>query len=104
MKNVSHKNAPGAISAIALIVRPPRPNVALVVGFFSFVDISLSFFASELRDLRTAMSRRQDGDVPGDTCSAKIKKALDPLPRIEDFIVFPPDTSLYRNTDLITKF
>src|SRR5215813_2957744 len=39
MKNVSHRNAPGAISAIALMVKPPRPKVALVVGF-SFVDMS----------------------------------------------------------------
>jgi len=29
--NVSQRNAPGAISAIALIVRPVRPSVALVV-------------------------------------------------------------------------
>ena len=29
--NVSHKNAPGAISAIAFTVRPVSPNVALEV-------------------------------------------------------------------------
>src|ERR1035437_2525992 len=29
--NVSHKKAPGAISAIALTVRPVKPSVALVV-------------------------------------------------------------------------
>src|SRR5579872_2407179 len=29
--NVSHKNAPGAISAMALIVRPVKPSVALLV-------------------------------------------------------------------------
>jgi hypothetical protein len=30
--NVSHKNAPGAMSAIALIVSPVSPSVAFVVG------------------------------------------------------------------------
>src|SRR5262249_40042191 len=47
MKKVSQRNAPGAISAIALIVRPPRPKVALVVGCFS-VAISFSFYVRQV--------------------------------------------------------
>src|ERR1700690_1519179 len=31
---VNHKNAPGAISAMALMVRPVNPKVGLVVGLF----------------------------------------------------------------------
>ena len=38
---VSQRNAPGAISAIALIVRPVRPNVGfIVVGFFSDGEVA----------------------------------------------------------------
>jgi hypothetical protein len=44
MKKVSHRNAPGAISAIAFEVKPVRPSVALVVGFSWFDDMSFSFF------------------------------------------------------------
>ena len=32
MKNVSQRKAPGAISAIAFIVRPVRPNVGFILG------------------------------------------------------------------------
>src|SRR5690349_4367702 len=32
MKNVSHRNAPGAMSAIAFIVRPVRPRVGCSFG------------------------------------------------------------------------
>ena len=34
MKNVSHRKAPGAISAIALLVSPVRPSVACICGAF----------------------------------------------------------------------
>src|SRR6058998_1386386 len=52
MKNVTHKNAPGAISAIAFIVRPPRPNVGLVVGF-SFDDMSFSLTSIRILQAKT---------------------------------------------------
>ena len=62
MKNVSHRNAPGAISAIALIVRPPRPNVGLVVGF-SFDDMSFSLLIRGLQNRGRQCPKRPDGGV-----------------------------------------
>src|SRR5207244_10000048 len=62
MKNVSHKKAPGAISAIALIVRPPRPSVGLVVGF-SFDDMSFFLLISYAQKSAMAMSKRQEVDI-----------------------------------------
>src|SRR5438093_12239578 len=82
MKNVSHRNAPGAISAIALIVRPPRPNVGLVVGF-SFDDMSFSLLILWIAKSRTAMSKRPDGGVR--ELSAKTQKSPQPGIPIEDF-------------------
>src|SRR5881296_182370 len=93
MKNVSQRNAPGAISAIALIVRPPSPNVGLVVGF-SFDDMYPSPF--DFMDCKI-----EDGNVQtaGRRCPkdmAQQKKSPRPANGIEDFVVFQPDTSLYR--------
>ena len=42
MKNVSHRKAPGAMSAIALLVNPVRPRVACICGaFWSAMSILL---------------------------------------------------------------
>src|SRR5208283_1822468 len=42
---VSHRKAPGAMSAIAFIVRPVRPNVACILGAsFSAILVLLMFF------------------------------------------------------------
>jgi hypothetical protein len=40
MTNVSHKNAPGAISAIAFIVNPVRPNVGFISACSSAIKMS----------------------------------------------------------------
>src|ERR1700675_3177890 len=42
MKNVSQRNAPGAISAMAFTVRPVNPRVARVVAGFSLSAIHIS--------------------------------------------------------------
>src|SRR5262245_30563032 len=85
IKKVNHRNAPGAISAMALIVRPPKPNVGLVVGF-SFVDISFSLsFLAQLFGTTTSERNRTTASTPG---SHEQKKS--PQPRaggIEDFAV-----------------
>src|SRR5438309_7371925 len=44
MKNVSQRNAPGAISAMAFTVRPVNPRVARLVAGFSFSAIQISSF------------------------------------------------------------
>src|SRR5579864_3019746 len=44
-KNVSHRNAPGAMSAIAFIVSPVKPNVGFISTGASAI---LSFFSLEL--------------------------------------------------------
>jgi len=72
MKNVSHKNAPGAISAIAFDVKPVRPSDGLVVGFSWFDDMSCSLVLFGVKStLGTAMS------AVGPQMQPKIKKALD---------------------------
>ena len=38
--NVSHRNAPGAIRAIAFTVRPVRPNVFFILGASPFEAMS----------------------------------------------------------------
>src|SRR5579864_7345525 len=44
MKKVSHRKAPGAISAIALLVSPVNPSVACICGAFcSAIEILLEF-------------------------------------------------------------
>src|ERR1044071_10407688 len=85
MKNVSHKNAPGAISAIALEVKPVRPNDGLVVGFSWFDDMSCSFgfVGSRVQRKRTAMSAARP------TTGAENKKSLRPEFRSKTFVVFP---------------
>ncbi|PYS27865.1 MAG: hypothetical protein DMG11_14820 [Acidobacteria bacterium] len=65
---MSHKNAPGAISAMAFEVNPVRPSVALVVGF-SFDDMSFSFL-----DLWIEKGPRR----PGKTTKAQNKKSPRP--------------------------
>src|SRR5262244_1768874 len=74
MKNVSHRNAPGAIRAIALIVKPPRPNVGLVVGF-SFDDMSFSLL---IYGLQNRGRQCPNGRTAVSETGAKNKKALDP--------------------------
>src|SRR5579864_4808635 len=44
MKNVSQRNAPGAISAMAFTVRPVNPRVARLVAGFSFSAIQIFSF------------------------------------------------------------
>src|SRR5713226_10574466 len=61
MKNVSQRNAPGAISAIALTVRPVRPNVALDVDGAGSDGIRCSF------SLR-AFQRAEAASLTHDAC------------------------------------
>ena len=49
MKKVSHRNAPGAISAIALTVNPVRPSVDGGFGAGVAGDIRLSFLIARSR-------------------------------------------------------
>src|SRR5713101_6739814 len=77
MKNVSQRNAPGAISAMAFTVRPVNPRVARVVGGFSFSAIHNSSFvqhafrrfrlltASEMAITRTGRPEERDQDCAG---------------------------------------
>src|ERR1017187_5656642 len=43
---VSHRNAPGAISAIAFIVRPVKPTVDFISTEFSAISVLLKFLSS----------------------------------------------------------
>jgi hypothetical protein len=41
MKNVSQRNAPGAISAIALLVSPVRPSVGFISPYWYQPSVSV---------------------------------------------------------------
>src|SRR5262249_679155 len=90
-KNVSHKNAPGAISAMALEVNPASPRVGLVPGF-SFDDMSVSFltfWGLQNRGRQCPKGRRCPGKKPQPENDRS-------KTRIEDFRRFLFDTSLCR--------
>src|SRR2546428_5478023 len=67
MKNAIHKNAPGAINAIAFIVRPPKPSVAFVVGFlldgmsFSLIVLKERHCNANKKSLQLAFGRISHG-------------------------------------------
>ena len=50
--NVSHRKAPGAISAMAFIVRPVRPSVAFISGAFSGISFPYLDVIRELKFTR----------------------------------------------------
>ena len=94
---ISQRNAPGAISGIALLVRPPRPSVGLVVGFSGMTCPSpFDFLDYKLEDGNV---RKEDDDTRK---NVQIKKALDPQSdrRLRSL---PLDTSLYRTMRFIKE-
>src|SRR5262245_50374334 len=96
MKNVSHKNAPGAMSAMAFEVNPVRPSVALLSDF-SFDDISVSFSIWLAKQLKQSGRR-----CPRKTFRPKTKKSSAAV-AAEDFYVSQFDTTLYRTAILINE-
>src|SRR5579862_4648479 len=67
-KNVSHKKAPGAIRAIAFIVRPVRPSVACIspVVFFSAIcDDLLHGSSVPSRGHRSVVEGQGTDPLPG---------------------------------------
>jgi hypothetical protein len=68
---VSHRNAPGAISAIAFIVKPVRPRVAFISGAdFSGTESSPSEALGSAADWG---HHCRDGGVPVSTNIASLK-------------------------------
>src|SRR5580704_1640838 len=72
MKNVSQRKAPGAMSAIALTVRPVRPSVALDVDGADSDGIRCSF---SLRASQTAETAVGTGAVSGSRMKATLQRA-----------------------------
>src|SRR6185312_10251591 len=69
---VSHRNAPGAISAMALLVSPVRPSVGRVVGVDSGTDFSFRAW-EESRDFESAPDLRAESNCIGPNALSRIE-------------------------------